>query len=180
MDELFLLPPCPVALPRAFWLPVEDHVLSSQLLLVQPSAFEFTRITAAIATAGWNDYDMEIINQLYGNSALILPHRKYDLLTRAFREDHKKSYLGNDIEEWDQEKVLAEAKFLHFSDWPVPKPWMPDLGKRETYKPECIQDDCTARYLWLGFYSDFAQRRKVELINTLEHSGLTSIRISAE
>ncbi|KAJ6101031.1 hypothetical protein N7499_000661 [Penicillium canescens] len=35
-DELFLLP-CPVALPRAYWLNPDDQVLSSQLLLIKPS-----------------------------------------------------------------------------------------------------------------------------------------------
>jgi len=161
MDELFLLPSCPVALPRAFWLPVADHVLSSQIVLVEPSAFEFSRITKAITSAGPNDYDMEIINNLYGNSALILPHRKYDMLTRIFREDHRESYLGNDVEKWDPDKVFAEASFLHFSDWPVPKPWLPDYGKKEELKPKCEGEDCRAQKLWLGFYDDFTKRRQV-------------------
>ncbi|KAJ6006999.1 hypothetical protein N7522_005350 [Penicillium canescens] len=42
-DELFLLPPCPVALPRAYWLNPDDQVLSSQLLLIKPSQLEFNR-----------------------------------------------------------------------------------------------------------------------------------------
>lgn len=123
MDELFLLPPCPVALPRAYWIHNADRVpvLSSQLLLIQPSALEFGRIMKAIETAGDNDYDMEIVNNLYGENAMILPHRKYDLLTGEFRAGEHERYLGNEVEEWDPERVLGEAKFLHFSDWPVPK-----------------------------------------------------------
>lgn len=150
-------------MPRAFWLPPEDHVLSSQLVLIQPSAFEFQRVSQAIDKAGPNDYDMEIFNNLYGESALIIPHRRYDLLTRTFREDHKISYLGNDVEEWDPDKVFAEAKFLHFSDWPVPKPWLPNYSKMDELKPACTDEgrDCRAQKLWLGFYSDFARRRQV-------------------
>ncbi|RFU26748.1 hypothetical protein B7463_g9597, partial [Scytalidium lignicola] len=162
MDELFLLPPCPVAMPRAYWLDDKDNFLSSQIVLVQPSAMEFERVTKAIASAGPDDYDMEIFNNLYGKSAMIIPHRRYDLITRAFREDHKVSYLGNEVEEWDPDQVLEEAKFLHFSDWPVPKPWIPDYSKIEEYKPPCTDDgkNCRAQTLWLGFYSDFAKRRE--------------------
>jgi hypothetical protein len=162
MDELFFLPSCPVAIPRAFWLNPDDHVLSSQIFIIQPSAMEFERVSRAIASAGPNDYDMEIVNQLYGNSAMIIPHRRYDLLTRAFRENLSEAYLGNDVEKWDPDKVLKEAKFLHFSDWPVPKPWVPNYQKMEELKPECEAENvCRAREIWMGFYSDFARRRKV-------------------
>jgi hypothetical protein len=123
MDELFLLPQCPVAIPRAYWLNLDDRVLSSQLVLIQPSEFEFNRIKKAIDGAGANDYDMEIINDLYKNSALVIPHRPYILLTGEFRSHNHADYLGNDIQAWEPEKVLKEAKFIHFSDWPVPKVW---------------------------------------------------------
>lgn len=121
MDELFLLPACPVAMPRAYWLNPNDRVLSSQLVLIQPSNFEFDRIMAAISNASSNAYDMEIVNDLYRDSATVLPHRPYDLLTGEFRGKHHAAYLGNEIEEWDSYAILREAKFLHFSDWPVPK-----------------------------------------------------------
>lgn len=122
MDELFLLPRVPLALPRAYWLNPDDRVMSSQLLLIQPSKFEFDRNTKAIEAARSGDYDMEIINNLYRDSAMILPHRPYDLLTGEFRNTGRhKSYMGSEEEVFDPEKALKEAKFLHFSDWPVQK-----------------------------------------------------------
>ncbi|PYH44750.1 nucleotide-diphospho-sugar transferase [Aspergillus saccharolyticus JOP 1030-1] len=169
MDELFLLPPCPVAVPRAYWLNPNDRTMSSQVVLIQPSEFEFNRIKQSIADAGSNDYDMEIVNNLYKDSALILPHRPYDLLTGEFRSKNHTSYLGNAIERWDPMDVLSEAKFLHFSDWPVPKPWVrADPKLIEEKQPTCdinpetgLYDDCRARDIWLGVYDDFAQRRQV-------------------
>ncbi|KAI1453125.1 glycosyltransferase family 8 protein [Annulohypoxylon moriforme] len=164
MDELFLMPPCPVAMPRAYWLFPDNKILSSQLMLVQPSAVEFERILKKMESAGRNDYDMEIVNQLYIDSAMILPHRPYDLLTGEFRGDNHENYLGTDREEWDPVAIFNEAKFLHFSDWPVPKPWisMSD-SMRQDKQPKCVekngQEDCSARELWNGFYNDFAQRR---------------------
>ncbi|KAL8876316.1 MAG: hypothetical protein Q9198_005465, partial [Flavoplaca austrocitrina] len=122
MDELFLLPMVPLAMPRAYWLNASDRVMSSQLLLIQPSNFEYTRISKAIDSAGPNEYDMDIINNLYRDNALILPHRPYNLLTGEYRNTGQhKAYMGSEEEQFDPEAVLKEAKFLHFSDWPVPK-----------------------------------------------------------
>ncbi|KAL7628423.1 N-acetylglucosaminyltransferase [Parahypoxylon ruwenzoriense] len=174
MDELFLMPPCPVAMPRAYWLFPDNKILSSQLMLVQPSAVEFDRISQKMESAGRNDYDMEIVNQLYADSAMILPHRPYDLLTGEFRGDNHQNYLGTDREEWDPVAIYNEAKFLHFSDWPVPKPWiqMSD-SMRQDKQPKCVtkgsQEDCSARDLWNGFYTDFAQRRST-VCNTMKKS----------
>jgi hypothetical protein len=169
MDELFLLPPCPVAMPRAYWL--EQPFLSSQIVLIQPSADEFARVKEAIDTAKGGDFDMEIVNNLYSKDCMILPHRRYDLLTGEFRSKGlHTNYIGNTYERWDPEVMLKEAKFLHFSDWPMPKPWLPaDEATKTKTQPECETDsngneDCRARDIWLGFYSDFKQRRKVSPI----------------
>ncbi|WDK22833.1 glucose N-acetyltransferase [Colletotrichum graminicola] len=165
VDELFLLPPAPVAMPLAYWLYPEKDILSSQVMLVTPSAAEFARVKAEIDSAGQNDYDMEIVNTLYRNSALIIPHRPYDLLTRTIGGDHMAEYLGNANEAFDAVAVYNEAKFLHFSDWPVHKPWLyspPELV--QAHQPKCVAkngaEDCTTRDLWLGFYTDFRDRRK--------------------
>ncbi|RYP91556.1 hypothetical protein DL770_002336 [Monosporascus sp. CRB-9-2] len=164
MDELFLLPPCPVAMPRAYWLFPDKKVLSSQLMLVQPSEVEFDRVMKTMESSSRDDYDMEVVNELYIDQAMILPHRPYDLVTGEFRGGSHEKYLGTDREEWDPVAVFNEAKFLHFSDWPVPKPWLSDEAMRMQYQPACEtkdgREDCTTRTLWNGFYKDFAERRK--------------------
>jgi len=168
MDELFLLPPCPVAMPRAYWLHPDDQILSSLLMLVQPSTAEFQRTMDEMARAGDNDFDMEILNHLYRDNALVLPHRPYALLTTEFRQgpDKHGHYLGGDDKPWDPVAVLNEAKFLHFSDWPVPKPWLPmPAGMKEAQQPECWEREgmaaCAERDLWNGFYQEFRDRREV-------------------
>ncbi|KAB8264203.1 nucleotide-diphospho-sugar transferase [Aspergillus pseudonomiae] len=184
MDELFLLPPCPVAMPRAYWGNFDDRVLGSYIMLVQPSEFDFNRVMNAMDTASGSEYDMDILNHLYRDSALVLPHRPYGLLTGEFRSNHHSAYLGNNIEVWDPEQVFMEAKFLHFSDWPVSKPWIrtPEPIIQEN-QPVCHKDpasgaeDCRSRDLWLGFYSDFAQRREVRTDISMGRSGpLTQYR----
>lgn len=121
MDELFLLEPAWVAMPRAYWLGFEGRVLSSQLLLLQPSEYEFDRVMKATANAGDNDYDMDILNLLHQDSAMILPHRRYDLLTGEFRRKDHRNYLRDNQQQWDPDAVWKEAKYIHFSDWPLPK-----------------------------------------------------------
>lgn len=166
MDELFLMPSVPVAMPRAYWLLNDDppkKILSSQLILLEPSTSEFARLKARIDKAGENEYDMEIVNELYLDSAMVLPHRPYDLLTAEFRRADHADYLGSD-EAWDPVAVYDEAKFVHFSDWPVPKPWtkMND-EERVTSQPDCHdkdgKEDCTERELWNKLYEDFYERK---------------------
>jgi hypothetical protein len=110
-------------MPRTYWL--EDHILSSQLVLIEPSEKEFARILDAMGRRSADDFDMEIINKLYGESCLIIPHRRYDLLSGELRKDDHFAYLGSSEEQWDADVVLEEAKYLHFSDWPFSKPWVP-------------------------------------------------------
>ncbi|KAK3326004.1 glycosyltransferase family 8 protein [Apodospora peruviana] len=176
MDELFLLPACAVAMPRAYWLYPKKKILASTLMVLQPSAVELARITDAISHAGAGDYDMEIVNKLYGDSALVLPHRRYGLLTSEFRRDrhdHVK-YLGTDQEKWDPVAAYNEAKFVHFSDWPVPKPWRGPSGEvMKSREPKChevpvagkdgtysLEESCAERDIWYGLYEDFARRRE--------------------
>ena len=172
MDELFLLPPCPVAIPRAYWL---TDTLSSQLVLLQPDAVEFERVSEKINSAGGSEYDMDIFNELYGDSAMILPHRPYNVLTAEWRSTNHEPYLGSDREEWNPSAVLGGARFVHFSDWPVPKPWLPTpAGILAEKQPACRTigdvEDCTERLIWNGFYDEFRNLRKVSF--SLEIGGL--------
>jgi alpha-N-acetylglucosamine transferase len=174
MDDLFLLPPSRIAMPRAYWL-VGNHQrqLSSQLMLIQPSATEFQRIMDRVDVSGPDTYDVDIIDSLYRDSAMVLPHRPYGMLTGEFRRrdnDHSR-YLGSDAEEWDPVAELQRAKYVHFSDWPVPKPWDLDSDideARREMQPACVKvnatEDCRSREIWNGFYNTFKTRRKVRIL----------------
>ncbi|PYI08355.1 nucleotide-diphospho-sugar transferase [Aspergillus sclerotiicarbonarius CBS 121057] len=167
MDELFLLPPAPVAMPLAYWLDPKDRVFTSGLMLIQPSPAEFSRVMDEINDTPSDVYDMEIMNKFYGDSALVVPHRPYLLLTGEFRSQNHQAYLGDTGESWDAEKILETTKYLHFSDWPLPKPWVPATQHViEQTQPACEfdpatgQQDCHVRELWLGIYEDFMIRRQ--------------------
>ena len=145
-------------------------------MLIEPSEFEFDRVLQAIKDKGEDDFDMEIVNKLYQDNAMILPHRPYNLLTGEFRAEDHSHYLGNELEEWHPDAALSEAKLLHFSDWPIPKPWISTPEHlREEKPPKCQLhqttgvENCRSRDIWLGLYSDFRERRQVRVVRILSY-----------
>lgn len=164
MDELFFLPQANVAMPRAYWL---DDTLSSQLMVIQPAEKEFERIEYAFSHRNTSEFDMEIVNNLYGKECLVLPHRHYDLLTGEFRKDVHHGYLGSTTEPWDARRALEEAKYQHFSDWPYPKPWSEcSHFTHDKLQPACQitvlgEEDCSNRNVWNKIYLEFLERRQV-------------------
>ncbi|RMJ18837.1 hypothetical protein CDV36_001482 [Fusarium kuroshium] len=166
MDELFLLPPVPVAMPRAYWLWPDRETLAAHIMVIEPSHVEFERAMDKTNSASGREYDMEIINSLYHDNALVIPHRRYAMLTGEFRSDNHTKYLGSEVEVWDPAMAYSEAKLIHFSDWPLPKPWLPiSKEQRAKFQPNCINtadgtEDCTARTIWNSLYTDFKKKRK--------------------
>ncbi|KAG4275389.1 hypothetical protein FPRO04_14407 [Fusarium proliferatum] len=144
----------------------EKEILSTMVMLIEPSEVEFARIMSKMDSASSSDYDMEIINSLYRNNALVLPHRHYALLTGEFRSESHAKYLGSDVEPWDPARAYNEAKLVHFSDWPFPKPWLHTNEElRLKLQLKCMNAgggavDCTARIIWNSFYTDFQKKRK--------------------
>ncbi|KAK5684819.1 hypothetical protein LTS10_002894 [Elasticomyces elasticus] len=164
MDELFFLPSAPVAMPRAYWLEEHTRVLSSQVVLIEPSAEEFVRILDSLLHRTSKQFDMEIVNDLYGDSCFIIPHRRYDLLTGELKADDHSKYLGSSDETWNVQAIMNETKFVHFSDWPYPKPWLPaSEEQKERAAPRCTvvsggELDCRNRDTWHWLYEDFHRR----------------------
>ncbi|PWY80493.1 nucleotide-diphospho-sugar transferase [Aspergillus heteromorphus CBS 117.55] len=178
MDELFFLPHTQVAMPRAYWNLPEKKQLSSLLIVLEPSfkewyalmdsarAIEYGQVEANVSSR--YKYDMELMNERYGDTAMVLPHRQYGLVSGEFRRDEHRAFLGNEYEEWDPEKALAEAKLVHFSDWPLPKPWVmwpqeliADMLPKCKVKPGTPHESgCKDREIWKKLYDDFRRRRR--------------------
>ena len=169
MDDLFMLPAAQVAMMRAYWELPKKKELTSLFILLQPSDEEWQRLTAASRAdnrpAG--DYDMEILNRFYGDSAMVLPHRQYGLLTGEFRSTDHSNYIGSFFEKWDADRIYREASLVHFSDWPLPKPWIMWPHKLiGEILPKCYSSrgleiqNCREKEIWLSLYDDFRKRRK--------------------
>ncbi|KAL3430066.1 nucleotide-diphospho-sugar transferase [Aspergillus tetrazonus] len=175
MDHYFLSPLAPVAVPRAYWLndadsSIKDQMLGSHVMLIEPNNNTFERIIEEARSSG--AFDMEVLNRLFADSAMILPHRRYALLTGEFRTKDHRQYLSEDKDaEWNAMAEVSRAYLVHFSDWPLPKPWLPHSQSQwEAALPECGDGDeyaerpdrprCADRFMWTGFYEDYYRDQK--------------------
>lgn len=169
LDDLFMLPGAQIAMTRAYWDLPEKRALSSRLALIEPSHSEYERLMQAgrAAQSQGGTFEMDSLNRFYDDFALVLPHLKYGLTSGEFRSEDHKNYLGRSGAAWDPEQVMKETSLLHFSDYPIPKPWVMWPRNLLAEKvPQCKREDqdkedCRDKKIWLGLYDDFRQRRKV-------------------
>jgi alpha-N-acetylglucosamine transferase len=173
MDHYFLGPLAPVAVPRAYWLnskntDIAKQILGSHVMLIEPNEARYRKILAEALRSG--DFDMEVVNKMFRNSAMILPHRRLALLTGEFRKTEHSQYLAPDEdEEWNAMGEVSRSFLVHFSDWPLPKPWKPRSNRQwQEALPACPDDDveredrprCADRVMWTGFYEMYDMERK--------------------
>ncbi|KAF7922346.1 uncharacterized protein EAE97_011088 [Botrytis byssoidea] len=174
MDELFLAPmsdSTQLLAPRAYWLDSEGvPQLASHIMLIKPSTTEFLRLESEVKKARVGIYDMDIINSVLTqqkDSCGLIDHQIYSLLTGEFRRpvDKHRGFWGkgHETDVWNPLQVFRKSKFVHFSDWPLKKPWqlndMEWIGKGPTCDAVPDGDDCRGRDIWEGLYDDFRQRR---------------------
>lgn len=162
--------------------------LSPHLVVIEPSALESARIWQEIKKTEFSpagaSMDLLILNMLYKDVAMVLPHRNLALRTGEFRRGptNHEAYLGMsstmvsnitdqslDVETWDNQRILREARLVHFAgDEPLPKPWImwPPKLFRLT-RPKCaymdgtpLEADCQNREVWSQIYEDFRKKRK--------------------
>lgn len=173
MDSYFLSPMAAVAVPRAYWLidgnaALGKQVLASHVMLIEPNEARYRKIMDEAVRSG--DFDMEILNHMFDKSAMILPHRRLALLTGEFRETDHSRYLSPDVDEvWNATTEASKSFLVHFSDWPLPKPWENrTLEEWETALPVCQRRSvkevdrsrCADHDVWTGFYETYDSERE--------------------
>ncbi|PBP24951.1 glucose N-acetyltransferase [Diplocarpon rosae] len=167
LDSVFLLPKAPLAMPWVFWGEPVGWAFSNQMMLITPSLAEFAKIEAEIKTADPDEYDLTLVERLYMHQTLKIPQRPYHLMTGELRRTDHSKYLGSSGKQWDPEEALRSSKLLHFSDWPIPRPWASaNQTMLNKYMPKCLKSEwfgatnCENRVLWMQIYSDYAAKRK--------------------
>lgn len=142
-------------------------------MVIQPSSAEFKRVQAAVKKARVGTYDMEIMNNLFGRTCVVLPREEYALLTGELREEGHDKWLGGGwAKRWDPQRVREMAKYVHFSDDPLPKPWLAKQEEVEGFQPGCFGVgeglDCQDRDFWMDLYRDFGERREVSCVPVMK------------
>ncbi|KAK9471176.1 nucleotide-diphospho-sugar transferase [Dipodascopsis tothii] len=167
LDDVFTEVPSTydVAMPYAYWLRGEKDLLSAQFIVLKPAAKYLDYLMDIVATKKRTDYDMEIINYAFKNESYVLPHQRYDLLTGEFRtaRDGHANFLENITAVWDAQAALDNALYVHFSDYPLPKPWV-EVGNIAVadVEPKCPADDpgCAESVIWHGLYRQFREQEQ--------------------
>lgn len=150
LDHLFDLPSADVYAPRAYWIEKEDKkpFLSSTLMLIQPNPELWKQIQDTVATLPAHQYDMDIVNSLFGDQALLLPD-SYVVLNSHW-EDHKvplwftpeNGEPAGNVTEGDTSRPASneelnalydQSHVIHFTA--VGKPWSMDLWTVNELKP---------------------------------------------
>lgn len=161
-DSLFFeAPEADLLLPEAYYASrsvAEDEVMhSSALMLIKPSPQLYNTAQKLVRYRQVAEFDMEIfqkLTQLTEYSTSTLAYRHNLLLTGVFR-DHK-SYSRN--ESWYPQGEWEKALYIHFSDDPIPKPWIDDRGATYAqHGPKCPAggQDCAEVRIWRQIYNDF-------------------------
>jgi hypothetical protein len=151
-------------------------------MVVAPSTEVFeTKMLPLFQANEMNKFDMDIINKVLGSSCLVLPHRPLAMLSGEFfrTSDEHRLYLGlpKDADvHWDPDVELAAAKTIHFSDWPILKPWlMPSVEEIAREAPPCREvstgrndtlaefKDCRDHQAWMWLREEFWRRRRVSV-----------------
>lgn len=129
---------------------------------------EFKRVLGQMRNRTSDEFDMDIVNDLYAGNAMLLPNEDW-VVSGEFRRKNHDAYTGEKGKIWDAKEVMKRAKYVHFSDWPFPKPWhQSEFWQRQETMPKCVSkvdgtQDCKDQETWLWLYEDFKDRRMVSL-----------------
>lgn len=168
LDELFLIPATPLAMPYIYWGQPEDWQFSTQLMIMTPSKASFSRITDTIKGNEMAEHDTSILEKLFHGKIIKIPQRPFALLPGEYRRKSHDNYLEKRWpKRWNADEIHREARIVYFSDYPIPKPWIKanqELINR--HMPRCDESkgfgasNCRDRQVWLKLYSDYGEKRK--------------------
>lgn len=177
MDELFLFPKAPVAIPHIYT--GSNWSYSTQIMLVTPSISTFDTINNLLDSANDTTTDFSLLMQAIPVSTITrIPQRPYLLLSSSLRDSgaQHKQYLAPfkglfPGTTWDPDYMVRNVKFLSFSEnafgqfphtFPdgslsgmekFPPPWKkPRQELVNKYMPDCVKSE------WFG-NSDCSDRR---------------------
>ncbi|KAM0205543.1 hypothetical protein ACHAQI_009103 [Fusarium lateritium] len=136
LDHLFDLPSTPFLAPTAYW--ISQDCLSSTLMLIEPNPTLWGVVRNALIDPKPNQYDMDIINAMFGYLSNRLPGKYVTLnshwedrnlpawsnFSGAETRDTSEGRLASDQ---DLTGLYHEAYVVHFTA--VGKPWMYDTDQ---------------------------------------------------
>ena len=143
IDSVFKSPPADVSAPPAYWL--QNGTLSSTCMLIQPGPQLWNVIEEAIAHIAPDTYDMDLMNQLFGENATRLPP-SYATINSHWEDRNVPLWLDSDFDtlpptdptsrpatDDDLEELNLQAHIVHF--YAIGKPWMMSVDDAMRARP---------------------------------------------
>ncbi|KAF2434678.1 alphaN-acetylglucosamine transferase [Tothia fuscella] len=128
LDSLFELPDVDLAAPRAYW--IGRHAFASTLMLITLSDRLWQQVNEAMRTIKGNVYDMDLLNQLFDETVLMLPG-SYITLNSHFEDWNMPSFYRPQDKD---RKINLTAYVLHYTA--IGKPWMHTVKEIKQLKPQ--------------------------------------------
>lgn len=139
LDSLFELPEVDLAAPRAFW--IDKGAFASTLMLITLSDRLWEKINAGMQMIEGRVYDMDLVNNILGDTVLMLPGN-YVTLNSHFEDWNLPNWFGPEAKfrhtgivdrtkEEDMEELLHAINVLLSTDKRYPKAHQP---------PNCCRD----------------------------------------
>lgn len=157
LDHLFALPSISqIATPRAYWL--KQPYLNSAFLVLTPNKAIMGLLVQTALQQG--TFDMDALTYVYNHTSLVLPNH-YAVLSKDFRTagSSNPDFYGGLPTAWHARDVYEQAFYIHVSEWPLPKPWLPDFDKyideSSSSYPACPSSGCVGRDIWARFHHMF-------------------------
>ncbi|KPM44440.1 hypothetical protein AK830_g2069 [Neonectria ditissima] len=144
LDKVFDLPPADFYAPSAYW--IDDSFLSSTIMLIQPNAELWTKIQQTVASLPPHQYDMDVVNALFGDDAPRLPG-SYVALNNHWEDwtlppwfESKSTAAPSPspgpskrASDKDLEDLYVQTYVVHFTA--MGKPWKYDVWSMNELKP---------------------------------------------
>jgi hypothetical protein len=148
----------PIAMPRAYWLPNASSLFTSCLIVCHPSTYLFQLAYKAFNTTRM--FDMDVLNAAISNRTLPIPSSEAPLIMLLDLDSGSKEPIRSWFNGLRVENVLQITSYIHFSTYPLPKPWLMtgkhlrDIARRPAlmYVRKII-DTARLEYGWVWRYS---------------------------
>ncbi|KAH7307952.1 nucleotide-diphospho-sugar transferase [Stachybotrys elegans] len=171
-DSAFRLPSTPFTAAPAYW--ISNRTLTSACMLIEPSEALWQPMDAALTSIKPDKYDMDVINELYGDIEDPMPgnflalnsHWEDKNVPAWFESDRDVAFpedaTSRPADDYELEQLYKQTAIVHFTA--VGKPWLASIGKVREERPEANRLLITQWAKWRVAASEICPRSVIDVL----------------